>query len=206
MKHLRERLETGLPKLKASHYKTLYMDPPWGWMRGGASAKGTISNQTGRTCVGAQGATPYEGMSTPELLALAPQIRRIMAADPHLYIWTVNKTVPDVVQMVEAYGYRWITMITWDKQKPGLAKYYQGVTEHCVFAAKGSVPYKFIDGKMAQGRTLILERMTVHSAKPAAMRAMIERVSAGPYLELFARKVPQNWGAIGLECETLPAK
>jgi N6-adenosine-specific RNA methylase IME4 len=95
-------------------------------------------------------------------------------------------------------------MITWDKGRPGIAKYFQGVTEHCIFAARGFVPYKFVDGKMAQGRTLITERMTDHSRKPAAMYEMIERVSYGPYLELFARRNPsRKWDAIGLELEAL---
>jgi hypothetical protein len=30
---------------------------------------------------------------------------------------------------------------------------------------------------------------------------MIERVSYGPYLELFGRRVPRNWDAIGNELE-----
>jgi len=30
---------------------------------------------------------------------------------------------------------------------------------------------------------------------------MIEKVSRGPYLELFGRKVPAKWDAVGLELE-----
>ena len=73
------------------------------------------------------------------------------------------------------------------------------MTEHCVFAVRGALPYKFIDGKMAQGRTLISERRTAHSRKPTAMRKMLEQVSYGPYLELFGRTVPKSWDAIGLQ-------
>lgn len=198
---LQEDIRTALPKLHASRYKTIYVDPPWGWMRGGSSAYGAVSSFTGKTCVGAMGDTPYTGMSTKDLLALAFQIQRIAAKDSHLYLWSVNKTIPDAVKLVEVWGYRWVTMITWDKGRPGLAKYFQGVTEHCIFAVRGSVPYKFVDGKMAQGRTLIAARMTDHSRKPEAMRTMIERVSRGPFLELFARRCPKKWEAVGLELE-----
>jgi N6-adenosine-specific RNA methylase IME4 len=111
--------------------------------------------------------------------------------------------VPDAAKIIEAWGYRWVTMITWDKGRPGIAKYFQGVTEHCVFAVRGSVPYKFVDGKMQQGRTLVAEQKTDHSRKPVAMCEVIERVSYGPYLELFGRRVPKNWDAIGLELEEL---
>ena len=201
MRRYKEDVRTALPRLQTGRYKTLYVDPPWAWMRGGSSAKGTIGKLTGKTCVGSQGATPYQGLSTKELVALGAEVRRIAATNAHLYLWTVNKTVPDTVALLDAWGFRWVTMITWDKGRPGLAKYFKGVTEHCVFGVRGTLPYKFINGKMAQGRTLITERMTDHSRKPAAMREMIERVSYAPYLELFGRRVPKNWDAIGLELE-----
>jgi N6-adenosine-specific RNA methylase IME4 len=205
MRRYKEDVRTALPKLPTGRYKTLYVDPPWNWMRGGHGPDvRKRSVLTGRTNYSSVGATPYVGMSTKDLLALAPQIKRVAAADSHLYLWTVNKTVPDAARLVEAWGYRWVTMITWDKGRPGIAKYFQGVTEHCIFAARGSVPYKFVDGKMAQGRTLISERMTDHSRKPAAMREIIECVSYGPYLELFARCNPsRKWDAVGLELEAL---
>jgi N6-adenosine-specific RNA methylase IME4 len=174
-------------------------------MQGGYKQRDFMSKTTGRSNKSFIGDTPYAGMSTKDLLALAPQIQRIAAIDSHLYLWTVNKTVPDAAQIIEAWGYRWVTMITWSKMRPGIAKYFQGMTEHCVFAVRGHPPYKFIDGKMAQGRTLIeAKHIGVHSEKPAAMREMIERVSYGPYLELFARRNPsRKWDAVGLELEAL---
>ena len=200
-RRLREDVRTALAKLPGGRYRTILADPPWAWMRGGSSVKGTVSAKTGKTCVGAQGATPYQGMSTKELLALGAQVRRVAAADAHLYLWTVNKTFPDAVCLVREWGFRWVSVVTWDKQKPGLAKYFQGVTKHCVFAVRGAPPYKFIDGKMAQGRTLVSERMTDHSRKPESLRKVIERVSYGPRLELFARRCPGDWDAVGLELE-----
>lgn len=199
MRHYKEDIRTALPKLPAGKYKTLYMDPPWQWMKGGAKCYMPSQGTNVGRKFHSVGVTPYDGLSTKELAALGPQIQRISAVNAHLYLWTVNKTIPDAVQLVEAYGFRWVSMITWDKGRPGIAKYFQGVTEHCVFAVRGILPYKFTNGKMAQGRTLINERMTDHSRKPAAMREMIERVSYGPCLELFGRTVPKSWDAIGLQ-------
>jgi N6-adenosine-specific RNA methylase IME4 len=147
------------------------------------------------------GATPYVRMSVKELIALGPEIKRVAMQSSHLYLWTVNKTFPDAVRILEAWGYRWVTVVTWDKQRPGIAKYFQGTTEHCIFGVRGNPPYKFVDGKMQQGRTLITERMTDHSRKPVAMREAIEKVSRGPFLELFGRRVPKGWDAIGFELE-----
>jgi N6-adenosine-specific RNA methylase IME4 len=203
MRRLKEDVRTALPKLTIGRYKTIYADPPWDWMQGGKNAVSRVSVVTGKSNRSPIGNTPYIRLSVKELLALGPAIQRVAAPNSHLYFWTVNKTVPDAAKIIEAWGYRWVTMITWDKGRPGIAKYFQGVTEHCVFAVRGSVPYKFVDGKMQQGRTLVAEQKTDHSRKPVAMCEVIERVSYGPYLELFGRRVPKNWDAIGLELEEL---
>ena len=41
-----------------------------------------------------------------------------------------------------------------------------------------------------------------HSRKPEGVRAFIERVSYGPYVELFARTSPNGWDAWGNEVES----
>jgi N6-adenosine-specific RNA methylase IME4 len=38
---------------------------------------------------------------------------------------------------------------------------------------------------------------TGHSAKPEKIRRLIESVSAGPYLELFGRRVATGWTVFG---------
>ena len=204
LRRYKEDLRTALPKLPAGRHKTLYVDPPWVWMRGGTKRFTPSRGANVGREFHSVGTTPYDGLSTKELIALGPQIQRVSAVNSHLYLWTVNKTVPDAIKLVEAGGFRWVTMITWDKGRAGIAKYFRGMTEHCVFAVRGSLPYKFIDGKMAQGHTLVSERRTDHSRKPTAMREVIERVSYGPYLELFARRNPsKKWDAVGLELEGL---
>ena len=189
---LREDVRTALPKLKAGGYKTLYVDPPWDWMQGGHAQRDWQSKETGRSNHSMVGATPYVQMKMPELLALADSVKRVTAANSHLYLWTINKTIPDAVRLVKAWGYQWISVVTWGKGRPGIAKYFQGVTEHWVFAARGRLPYKFAAGKMQQGHTLVAERMTDHSRRPQAVRDMIEKVSYSPYLGLFGRRVPKH--------------
>lgn len=53
-----------------------------------------------------------------------------------------------------------------------------------------------------QGVTAVLAERTKHSKKPADMRAMIERVSYGPYVELFAREMHPGWDVWGNEVES----
>ena len=118
----------------------------------------------------------------------------------HLYLWTTNNFLQDALEVIDAWGFEYITTITWIKDRQGLGQYYRGLTEHCLFATtKKRLPYKIADGKRQQGKTAFYAPKSEHSAKPQEMRKMIERVSYAPAIELFARKRYPNWDAWGLE-------
>lgn len=88
----------------------------------------------------------------------------------------------------------------------GIGQYFRGVTESCLFGVRGSLPYRLRpDGKRAQGRTGFHAPRTEHSVKPEAMRRMVELVSPGPYLEMFARRQTPNWTCWGNEMTEVPA-
>jgi len=125
-------------------------------------------------------------------------------ADPngcHLYLWTTNNFLKDALYVMEQWGFRYVTTITWLKDRKGLGQYYRGMTEHCLFGTRGILPYKTIDGKRAQGVTGFIAPRQEHSRKPDEMRAMIERVSYEPRIELFAREMHTGWDAIGNEID-----
>jgi N6-adenosine-specific RNA methylase IME4 len=46
-------------------------------------------------------------------------------------------------------------------------------------------------------RRLVVERRREHSRKPDCVRERIERLVAGPYLELFARETKEGWECWG---------
>ena len=45
-----------------------------------------------------------------------------------------------------------------------------------------------------------------HSAKPEECRQIVERVSPGPYLELFARAATKGWTSWGNEISEAPVE
>ena len=111
-------------------------------------------------------------------------------------IHDVAKLLRESFDVLDAWGFKYITILTWDKGPRGnFSCYFQGKTEHCLFGRRGSIPYKKVDNIIQVGNTIVYEDKTVHSAKPLAMREMIERVSFPPYVELFARNQPprENW-------------
>lgn len=167
-------------------YKTLYIDPPWNEQGGGKIKRGADRH--------------YSLMKTKDILNLP--IQKLVHEDGcHLYLWVTNNYLKDGLRCVEKWGFEYITLITWNKDRFGLGQYYRGITEHCIFAVtKKRLPYKITDdGKRRQGITGFYEAKTIHSRKPIIMREMIETVSYSPKLELFAREYNEGWDVWGYE-------
>lgn len=92
---------------------------------------------------------------------------------------------------------------TCTRIQKGLGQYFRGASEHLLFGVRGTLPYRTTrEGKRAQGCTLVLEPRGEHSEKPEAFRRVIEHVSPGPYLELFARRRVPGWDAWGNEVDS----
>ena len=164
-------------------YRTIYADPPW-FERGGGGRGANVH---------------YPLMKTKEIIAMAPMVQDLAEDNAHLYLWTTNNFLPDALEVMKAWGFRYVTMITWMKDRIGLGQYFRGLTEHCLFGIRGKLPYKDIDGKRQQGKTGFFEEKREHSRKPVQMREMIEKVSYPPFIELFARERFDGWDAWGNE-------
>lgn len=166
-------------------YRTIYADPPW-MERGG----GTIKRGADRH---------YDLMKTSEIIALP--VSSLASPDGcHLYLWTTNNFLPHAFDVIKAWGFEYVTNITWLKDSIGLGQYYRGITEHCLFAATNTrLPYKIKDGKRQQGKTGFAAPKEYHSKKPIEMRRMIEKVSFTPAIELFARSRYEGWDCWGNE-------
>jgi N6-adenosine-specific RNA methylase IME4 len=178
--------------MTVKRYKTIYADPPWAERGAGQVVRGAQRH--------------YPLMNTEDIMALkfdGIPICQYAEDNAHLYLWTTNNFLPHGLQVIKAWGFDYKTCITWAKDKIGLGQYYRGQTEHCLFAVRGVLPYRFLEGpeglKRAQGATLITAPRGEHSVKPDRMRAMIETVSHGPFLELFARHKMPGWDTIGNE-------
>lgn len=136
-------------------------------------------------------------MKTSDIAALP--VCEIAEDNCHLYLWATNNHLQDAFQVMAAWGFEYKTMITWLKDKKGLGQYFRGKTEHCLFGVRGNLPYKTMDGKRCQGVTGFYAPRREHSRKPEEMREMIELVSYGPRIELFARQRVDGWDAWGNE-------
>ena len=81
----------------------------------------------------------------------------------------------------------------------GLGGAYTITTEHVLFARRGSLaPLRRYDSTwFALKRPYNANGGPMHSAKPDGFLDVVERVSPGPYLELFARRARFGWDYAG---------
>jgi len=177
-------------------YSTILADPPWQERGGGRVKRGADRH--------------YPLLSVDEICAL--RVSELAASDAHLYLWATNNFLEEAFRVVRAWRFRFVTCITWGKVsngriQTGLGQYFRGASEQLLFCSRGHLPYRKQPagsanaGKRAQGATLVLEPRGKHSAKPERFRQMIELVSPGPYLELFARSTAPGWDSWGNQVE-----
>ena len=168
-------------------YKTIYLDPPWEEKGGGRIKRGADKH--------------YPLMSIKEIDALP--VRELADANGcHIYMWVTNNFLEKGLYLLKRWGFEYVTIITWTKDRIGLGQYFRGITEHCLFGTtKKRLPYKIIDGKRKQGVTGFYEAKTIHSRKPQKMREMIEADSYSPRIELFARQHAAGWDCWGNEVQ-----
>jgi len=168
--------------LGSAKFATIIIDPPWDW-----GDEGDV-DQLGR-------ATPLYGtMSIQKLLELP--VGRYADEDCHFYLWITNRSLPKGFHLLETWGARYITCLTWVKPSFGMGNYFRGQTEHILFGVKGSQLLKRKD----VGTVFNAPRgPDGHSSKPTQAYDLIESCSPGPYLELFARSERPDWTSWGAE-------
>lgn len=169
-------------------YRTIVADPPWHY-------KGSLPRWKGAAESGPRSEVPYSTMSIPEICALP--VAELAEADAHLYLWTTNTHLEHAWSILKAWGFRYSTLLTWCKPPRGFAGFptYNCTAEYVVFGRRGSLKADTrIDTSWFQWPR------GPHSAKPEAFLDMVEQVSPGPYLEMFARRNRLGWDTWGNEC------
>lgn len=186
-----------------SRYRTIVADPPWVKpdTGGRTRAEGGMWDTAGSGMVGKSSVTPYAQMTLEEIAALP--IPDLAARDAHLYVWTFGPYIPEAYRLVEGWGFKASALLTWCKAPMGLGfgGAYVPTTEHLLFARRGrDIRLRRWDSTWAaMKRPYLGNGGPTHSAKPEGMLDIVEQVSPGPYLELFARRQRLGWDTWGDE-------
>lgn len=189
-----------------AEYATIVADPPWDVGAGPAGAPYTLdADGVQRWDKVSRPSRPlaYQSMTVDEIKAM--RVTEVAAADAHLYLWTTNGYLRDAFDVVKAWGFTYSTTLVWAKNVMGggLGGSYGISTEFCLFCRRGTLPaIGRVKGTWFDWKRPYDERgKPRHSAKPAEFFAMIDQVSPGPYLELFARERRLGWDSWGNEVD-----
>jgi N6-adenosine-specific RNA methylase IME4 len=116
--------------------------------------------------------------------------------DAHLYVWTVNRHLEATYGIIRGWGFRPSTTMVWCKAPMGLGMggAFTLTTEYVILARRGNLKHVGkVDSSWWQWKR------GPHSQKPDAFIDLVEQVSPGPYLEMFARRQRMGWDAWGDE-------
>ena len=170
----------------AVKYRTIVADPPWDHGRTGVNfSDGGFHNTR----------VPYPTMDIDDIRRLP--VKDWADDDAHLYLWTTTRWLSRSFSVAESWGFHVGTTLVWAKPMRGfgLGDAFQSNVEFILFGRRGHLrPKCRADSSWFQwprGK---------HSAKPESFLDLVEQVSPGPYLELFARRQRLGWDTWGNEC------
>lgn len=173
-------------------YRTIVADPPWAYDDGFATASrgDTWADKP------ATRALPYSSMSVDEIAAL-PVGDLAHPDGAYLFCWTTSRYLPATFPILESWGFVYRQTLVWHKVKsvsPFGGTVAPNHAEFVLVARKGSVK---LSGR-AKSSVLVAPGMSgrrhaAHSRKPESFLDMVEAVSPGPYVELFARRARFGW-------------
>jgi N6-adenosine-specific RNA methylase IME4 len=189
-------------------YSTITADPPWAEHGGGKCKQGADRH--------------YPLMSLSDIdrtIRLCPEFRSADSA--HLYLWVTNNFLPQGLELMRRLGFRYVTNTVWVKifdvttvhtpqvfssleystslLQNGLGQYQRGAHELLLFGVRGKAMLPATKDRLP---SVVFAPRGRHSEKPGVFYQRIERVSPGPYLELFARQPRPGWAVWGNEIST----
>ena len=159
-------------------YKTILADPAWNETGGGKIKRGADRH--------------YPLMKTEDIKNL--DVASLADDNCWLYLWVTNNFLKDGLEVMEHWGFRYVTNFCWAKDRFGIGYYFRGQHELCLFGVKGNL--KPIHRNIP---SLVHAKRTKHSKKPEESYEVFDRMSHEPRIELFARTKREGWDSWGNE-------
>ncbi len=168
---------TEIPKGK---YQVIYADPPW--------PVGSIEMKKWESPINEK----YPTMTIEEIESLP--IIDLAAENCALFIWTTHTFLPDALELIKKWGFKYHCTITWNKHSGWTQFGFHKMTEFLIYSYKGKIN---VDQYGKAIPTLIDERKTYHSKKPDTIRDLIKAKTPEGRIELFARHEFDGWKSWG---------
>jgi N6-adenosine-specific RNA methylase IME4 len=156
-------------------YDVIVVDPPWPY--------GTKYDPNGR-----RAANPYPEMSLDDIKA----IELPASDDCVLWLWTTHKFMRYSFDILDAWGFRDVAIITWVKDRMGLGTHIRSQSEFCIMALRGKPTIN-----LTNQTTVVNGKLKEHSRKPDEFYEMVNSLCVGYKLDYFSREQREGWDQYG---------
>lgn len=186
-------------------YRCVLLDPPWPERGGGQIKRGADKH--------------YVVADVDSIRSTVLTAPWRVAEHAHCWLWVTANYLEDGLRLMRAMDFEYVRPFVWVKTTAdgegltmGLGQYARGAHELLLFGVRGSGQDESVWKGARDVRDVFLAPhpreggRIIHSRKPPESYELIERVSKGPRVELFARvqRVAtdgQRWDVWGNEVE-----
>ena len=171
--------ETGVSVLPDGPFSCIVADPPWPVKVTGKMARHSAPREL-----------PYKTMTVEQIAALP--VGDVAGEGAHCWLWTTNGFLRPAFDVMEAWGFKYLTTVTWVKPS-GYGPWFVSTTQHVLFGYKGKC--RFPLGRYKPTHFTATPRR--HSEKPDEFYDLAREVSPGPRLDMFNRRQIdgfEGWG------------
>jgi len=174
-----------LNPLPEKKYKVIYADPPWRYRN---KSPPCLPKKKPETC---KIEYYYNTLDLEDIKNM--NIKSICDRECVLFLWATTPAIREAFEVLDAWGFKYKTMITWEKTNNDCMGYwFRTCTEHLIVGVKGKVK-----AFRNMSRSCYHERRRKHSQKPDYFYNLIEQVTDKPRIELFARNKVDGWDCWG---------
>lgn len=173
---------------QSGRYDVIYADPPWTFNTYSFKGKGR----------GAE--AHYDCLSIEQIKGMP--VSDWAKKNSVLYLWTTVPHLPQALQVIDAWGFKYKSSFVWVKDKIGTGYWARNRHELLLISSRGSNVCPRYRGIPAVD-SVISGQQRAHSQKPDQAREIIDRYHPDAVkLEIFAREKVAGWDAWGLEVNT----
>lgn len=177
----REGIKNGTIEMPKGTYEVIVIDPPWMY--------GQVDNYSPDYYMG-RVANPYPEMTIEEIKNLKiPSSENCV-----LWLWTTHKYIFDCREILNSWGFRDVSILTWVKDRMGVGKWLRSQTEYCIMAIKGKPIIN-----LTNQTTVLIAKNIRHSQKPKEFYEMVDNLCVGRKLDYFSRDKKNGWDNYGVQ-------
>ena len=169
-------------------FDLILIDPPWRYQVNLVPRSRKIENH-------------YQTMTIDEIASLP--ILNVTTDPSVVFLWATNSLLPEAIEVMDKWGFRFVTKIEWVKKRDGrlqkgMGYNVMGSSESLLIGKHGNYPVPDF-----RPPSVIEAPRTRHSEKPELSYLTLEKMyPTARKIEIFSRKPRKGWFVVGNQIET----